>query len=100
MFSVSFEVHPKSDQWDAYLGYAKMLRTEPERIDGFVDNIRYRSLTREGWILSLSEWRDEKALVSGGRGPSTTRCRSGGAPWCSSTTACSPAARRRITTPT
>ena len=40
-----------------------MLRPELERIDGFVDNIRYRSLTREGWILSLSGWRDEKALV-------------------------------------
>src|SRR5262249_41776381 len=25
--------------------------------------IRYRSLTREGWLLSLSGWRDEKALV-------------------------------------
>ena len=32
-------------------------------MDGFVDNIRYRSLTREGWILSLSGWRDEKAVV-------------------------------------
>jgi hypothetical protein len=29
----------------------------------FVDNIRYRSLTRDGWILSLSGWRDEKAVV-------------------------------------
>jgi heme-degrading monooxygenase HmoA len=63
MFSVLFEVHPKPDQWDAYLGYAKMLRPELEQIAGFVDNIRYRSLTREGWILSLSNWRDEKALV-------------------------------------
>jgi heme-degrading monooxygenase HmoA len=63
MFSVVFEVHPKSEQWDAYLGNAKMLRPELERVDGFVDNIRYRSLTREGWILSLSNWRDEKALV-------------------------------------
>jgi heme-degrading monooxygenase HmoA len=63
MFSVLFEVHPKSDQWDTYLGYAKMLRPELEQIEGFVDNIRYRSLTREGWILSLSTWRDEKALV-------------------------------------
>src|SRR3982074_2659017 len=36
---------------------------ELEQIDGFVDNIRYRSLTREGWILSLSGWRDEKAVV-------------------------------------
>jgi heme-degrading monooxygenase HmoA len=63
MFSVMFEVHPKSDQWDAYLGYARMLRPELERIDGFIDNIRYRSLTRDGWLLSLSGWRDEKALV-------------------------------------
>ena len=63
MFSVIFEVHPRSEQWDAYLGYAKMLRPELEQIDGFVDNIRYRSLTHEGWILSLSNWRDEKSLV-------------------------------------
>jgi hypothetical protein len=34
-----------------------------EQIDGFVDNIRYRSLTRDGWLLSLSDWRDEKAVV-------------------------------------
>jgi heme-degrading monooxygenase HmoA len=63
MFAVLFEVHPFSQQWDAYLGYAKMLRPDLEEIDGFVDNIRYRSLTRPGWILSLSSWRDEKALV-------------------------------------
>jgi heme-degrading monooxygenase HmoA len=63
MFSVIFEVHPKAEQWDAYLGYARMLRPELERIDGFVDNIRYRSLTRVGWLVSLSGWRDEKALV-------------------------------------
>jgi heme-degrading monooxygenase HmoA len=63
MFAVLFEVHPRSEQWDAYLGYAKMLRPELENIDGFIDNIRYRSLMRPGWILSLSSWRDEKALV-------------------------------------
>jgi heme-degrading monooxygenase HmoA len=63
MFSVLFEVHPNSDQWDAYLNYAKMLRPELEAVEGFVDNIRYRSLTREGWILSLSSWRDEKSVV-------------------------------------
>jgi heme-degrading monooxygenase HmoA len=63
MFSVLFEVQPRADQWEAYLGNAKLLRQELERIDGFIDNIRYRSLTRGGWILSLSNWRDEKALV-------------------------------------
>src|SRR3977135_393527 len=63
MFSVIFEVHPKPDQWDAYLGLGKMLKPELEKIDGFVDNIRYRSLRNAGWLLSLSAWRDEKALV-------------------------------------
>ena len=63
MFSVLFEVHPKPGQWDAYLGYAKLLRPELEQIDGFIDNVRYRSLTRDGWLLSHSGWRDEKALV-------------------------------------
>ena len=63
MFAVIFEVCPKPDQWDAYLGHARMLRPELERIEGFVDNFRYRSLTRGGWLVSLSGWRDEKALV-------------------------------------
>jgi heme-degrading monooxygenase HmoA len=63
MFAVIFEVHPKPDQKEAYLGLGKMLKPEVEAIDGFVDNIRYRSLRRDGWLLSLSGWRDEKALV-------------------------------------
>jgi len=63
MFTVIFEVHPKAERWVDYLGHARMLRPELERIDGFVDNIRYRSLTRPGWLPSLSNWRDEKALV-------------------------------------
>ena len=48
MFSVIFEVHPKPDQREAYLANANMLRPELEQVDGFVDNIRYRSLKREG----------------------------------------------------
>ena len=63
MFSVIFEVRPRPEQWDAYLDNAKMLRPELEQVNGFVDNIRYKSLTREGWILSLSGWRDEKSVV-------------------------------------
>jgi heme-degrading monooxygenase HmoA len=63
MFSVIFEVLPNKENWDDYLDNAKMLHPELEQVDGFVDNIRYKSLTREGWILSLSNWRDEKSLV-------------------------------------
>jgi len=63
MFAAMLEVNPKPEQFDAYLGMARMLRPELEKIDGFIDNNRYGSLTREGWLLSLSSWRDEKALV-------------------------------------
>src|SRR5260370_29576469 len=63
MFSVIFEVPPNKGNRDDYLDNAKMLRPELEQVEGFVDNIRYKSLTREDWILSLSNWRDEKSLV-------------------------------------
>jgi hypothetical protein len=80
MFSVIFEVHPKPEQWDSYLDNAKMLRPELEAIDGFLDNIRYKSLTREGWILSLSGWRDEKSVVDGAPLHAITWCRRRAAP--------------------
>ncbi len=63
MFSAMLEVKPIPEQFNAYLGMAKMLRPELEQIDGFIDNTRYGSLTRDGWLLSLSSWRDEKSLV-------------------------------------
>jgi len=63
MFAVIFEVNPKPEQWDSYLSYAKMLRPELERINGFIDNERFSSLRRSGWVLSLSIWRDEKAVI-------------------------------------
>jgi heme-degrading monooxygenase HmoA len=63
MFSVLFEVNPAKDNYDNYLNNATMLRPELEKIDGFVENIRYKSMQRDGWILSLSSWRDEKSVV-------------------------------------
>ncbi|GLQ56120.1 antibiotic biosynthesis monooxygenase family protein [Devosia nitrariae] len=63
MFSAIFEALPRSEKIADYLESAKMLQPRLERIAGFVDNIRYRSLTREGWYLSISNWRDEKSLV-------------------------------------
>jgi len=63
MFAVLFEVNPVKDNYDDYLNNATMLRPELEKIDGFVENIRYKSMQRDGWILSLSSWRDEKSVV-------------------------------------
>jgi heme-degrading monooxygenase HmoA len=63
MFSVIFEVHPKQSQFDLYLALAKDLRPILELIDGFIDNERFESKRRPGWILSHSTWRDEKSLV-------------------------------------
>ena len=54
VFSVMFEVLPNQANWNDYLDNAKMLRPERKKIDGFVDNIRYKSLRRDRWILSLS----------------------------------------------
>jgi heme-degrading monooxygenase HmoA len=63
MFAVIFEVNPRGERFDEYLDHAKRLRPELERIDGFIDNERFASKRRPGWLLSLSLWRDEKALI-------------------------------------
>ncbi|MGX1785364.1 antibiotic biosynthesis monooxygenase family protein [Bosea sp. NPDC055332] len=63
MFSVIFEVHPHADRKDEYLALGKQLKPILESIDGFIDNERFESRLRPGWILSHSSWRDEKSLV-------------------------------------
>jgi heme-degrading monooxygenase HmoA len=63
MFAVIFEVHPKKERWDDYLSLAKQLKPKLEAIDGFIDNERFESTKTEGSVLSLSTWRDEKAVV-------------------------------------
>jgi len=63
MFAVVFEVHPAPGKKDEYLGLAKRLKPLLESIDGFIDNERFESKRHEGWVLSLSIWRDEKAVV-------------------------------------
>ena len=63
MFAVIFEVNPRPESWDDYLGHAAVLRPELVAIDGFIVNERYSSIGRPGWLVSLSIWRDEKALI-------------------------------------
>jgi len=63
MVSVIFEVHPKQETFDLYLDLAKGLKPILEGIVGFIDNERFESTRRPGWILSHSTWRDEKSVV-------------------------------------
>jgi heme-degrading monooxygenase HmoA len=63
MFAVVFEVNPRPERWDEYLRNAGLLRPELVATDGFVTNERYSSIGRPGWLVSLSIWRDEKALI-------------------------------------
>ncbi|MDB5363866.1 MAG: Antibiotic biosynthesis monooxygenase [Rhodospirillales bacterium] len=63
MFAVIFEVQPRAERWNEYLDLAKLLKPELERVDGFIDNERFASRRTEGRLLSLSTWRDEKAVI-------------------------------------
>jgi heme-degrading monooxygenase HmoA len=63
MFAVIFEVQPKKERWNDYLDLAKYLKPKLEAIDGFIDNERFESKRMKGRVLSLSTWRDEKAVV-------------------------------------
>ena len=63
MFAVIFEVMPKPERKDDYLELGKLLRPEIEKIEGFLDNERFASQGVPGRVLSLSTWRDEKAVI-------------------------------------
>jgi len=63
MFAVIFEVVPKPERGDDYLALGKLLKPEIEKIDGFIDNERFSSQRSRGRVLSLSTWRDEKAVI-------------------------------------
>jgi len=62
MIAVIFEVVPRAGQRESYLDAAAALREHLDRIDGFVSIERFESLTQPGKLLSLSFWRDEKAI--------------------------------------
>jgi len=62
MIAVIFEVYPAKGKLNEYLTIAQDLKAELEKIDGFVSIERFSSLIEEGKILSLSFWRDDKAV--------------------------------------
>jgi len=59
---VIFEVIPAEGKVQEYLDIATNLKPQLEKIDGFISIERFSSLVEEGKILSLSFWRDEKAI--------------------------------------
>jgi heme-degrading monooxygenase HmoA len=63
MFAVIFEVFPSETGYQRYLDLAATLRPRLDAIDGFLSIERFRNLADAGWILSLSFWHDEAALV-------------------------------------
>ena len=63
MYAVIFEVEPEPDRLRDYLDIAARLRADLEKIDGFISIERFKSLSRDGKILSLSFWRDEEAIA-------------------------------------
>jgi heme-degrading monooxygenase HmoA len=63
MFAAIFEILPKRERFEDYFTLGKQLRPLLQKINGFVDNERFESQTRRGWILSVSTWRDEKSVI-------------------------------------
>ena len=62
MIAVIFEVYPAKGKMKEYLDIASELRPKLEEIEGFISIERFSSLVEDGKILSLSFWRDEKAI--------------------------------------
>jgi heme-degrading monooxygenase HmoA len=63
MIAVIFEVFPADGRKGDYLEQAARLRSELERMDGFISVERFQSLTDPDKLLSLSFWRDEEAVA-------------------------------------
>ena len=62
MIGVIFEVQPAEGCKEAYLEMAAEMRPLVEQIDGFISVERFQSLTNPEKLLSISFFRDEKAL--------------------------------------
>ncbi|HEX6002701.1 MAG TPA: antibiotic biosynthesis monooxygenase [Burkholderiales bacterium] len=63
MYAVIFEVKPRPGREQDYLAIAQTLRSELEKIDGFISVERFSSLYEQGKLLSLSFWQDEAAVL-------------------------------------
>ena len=63
MIAVIFEADAVPTQQERYLQLAAELRIELVNIEGFISIERFKSLSTEGKILSLSWWESEDAVA-------------------------------------
>jgi heme-degrading monooxygenase HmoA len=63
MLSAIFEARPSAGRWNSYLDQVRLLRPELEQMPGFIGISLYRSLARDGWMLSLAGFEDERAML-------------------------------------
>lgn len=64
MIAVLFEVWPAEGATQHYLDLAAALRSELAGVDGFISIERFRSLSEQDKLLSLSFFRDEEAVAA------------------------------------
>ena len=62
MLAVIFEIWPSEGRTAEYFDLAAALKSDLEKMDGFISVERFESLTTRGKYLSLSFWRDEEAV--------------------------------------
>lgn len=62
MIAVIFEVEMNPGRGEDYFELAGELRAELESVDGFISVERFQSVTNSAKYVSVSFWRDEKAI--------------------------------------
>ena len=62
MLAVIFEVWPAEGRAAEYFDLASRLKSDLERIDGFISIERFQSLVTPDKYVSISFWRDEEAI--------------------------------------
>lgn len=63
MLALFFEVCPRAGQMQRYLDIAASMRPLLDQSGGCIFIDRFRSLDREGWLLSYQIWRDEASMA-------------------------------------
>ena len=63
MLALFFEVCPRPGQMQRYLDIAASMRPLLEQSGGCIFIDRFKSLDRDGWLLSYQIWQDEAAMV-------------------------------------